>query len=265
MRKNRGVNSPGKKGRSKRSPRLYRIAAAVFIAAVCFYVVFALGKSGFFTIREIKVRDNRPIEIPGLTGRNIFSVDLRKKALSAMRRYPRYCRIRIYRVLPDRIYVDFSERKPLACIKCEHPVLVDESGFLFPLPEGTQAGQDLPVIEGLGGKLGLSSYGKRQSFAQLQLALSVIKGFEAYPSLGILRIRNVEVNGAGAVAGIVFKEDDSRAQEMQVKFGGERIGEKIGILATIFGHYSGDLRNISYIDLRFSEPVIKYREERSHS
>jgi cell division septal protein FtsQ len=265
MRKNR-TNSPSAgKNRSGRGAWLYKIPAAVFIISVCFYAVFALGKSGFFTIREIKIKGNRQIEIPGLLGRNIFCVDLRRPAVSAIRRYPQYCRIRVYRVLPDRIYVDFSERKPLACVKSERPMLVDEFGFLFRVPEGAQPVGDLPVIEGLGSKLKLSSSGKRQSLAQLQLALSVIKGFQAYPALAALRLKRVEIDGAGAVAGIEFKKDIPGEREIQVKFGSERISEKVGLLATIFGHYSGDPGEINYIDLRFSEPVIKYREDRSGS
>ncbi len=262
MRKNRANSSSSGKSRPGRGKWLYKAPAAVFIVTFCFYAVFALGKAGLFTIREIKVRDNRQIEIPGLLGRNIFCVDLRRPAVSVMRRYPQYCRIRIYRVLPDRIYVDFNERKPLACVKSERPMLVDEFGFLFPVPDGDRTVQDLPVIEGLGGKLKLSCSGKRQSLAQLQLALSVIKGFQAYPALGALRIKSVEIDGAGAVAGIVFKDDVSGERQMQVKFGSERISEKIGLLAAIFGHYSDDPGEINYIDLRFSEPVIKYREDK---
>ncbi len=98
----------------------------------------------------------------------------------------------------------------------------------------------------------------------MQLALSVIKGFQAYR-----RWRHcASARGdrrAGAVAGIVFKKDIPGEREIQVKFGSERISEKVGLLATIFGHYSGDPGEINYIDLRFSEPVIKYREDRSGS
>lgn len=266
MKKNKGVNSPVKKSRLNRGPWLYKLPVFIFLLTGCFYAVFALGKTGFFTVREIKVKDNRQIELPGLAGRNIFCVDLRRLALSAMRRYPQYCRIRIYRILPDRVYVDFNERRPLASIRSEHPMLVDEFGFLFSPPDGEQEGaaKGLPVIEGLGNKLRFTSGGKRQSLAQLQLALAVIKGFEAYPAFGGFRIKSVEIDGAGAVADIVQKEDAEEGA-IQVKFGSERISEKMNVLATIFGHYSGEFRTISYIDLRFREPVIKYREEKTKS
>jgi len=274
MKKNKGVNPPAKKGRLNRGPWLYKFPVFILALTGCFYVVFALGKTGFFTIREIKVKDNRQIEMPGLVGRNIFCADLRRQALSAMRRYPQYCSIRAYRILPDRIYVDFNERKPLALVQCERPMLVDEFGFLFSRSCSMQDGveQGLPVIEGLGNKLRFSSGGRRQSLAQLQLALSVIKVFEAYPALGGFSIRRVEIDGAGAVADIALKEAASPAKEavtkedvIQVKFGSERISEKMSLLATIFGHYSGEFRTINYIDLRFREPVIKYREEKTKS
>ena len=48
---------------------------------------------------------------------------------------------------------------------------------------------------------------------------------------------------------------------MEVKIGREDIHNKLALLATLLAQVKNNIYNIEYIDLRFKEPVIKFREK----
>jgi hypothetical protein len=47
---------------------------------------------------------------------------------------------------------------------------------------------------------------------------------------------------------------------LEVRFGQGYINEKVDILGNLFVQARNDLANIKYIDLRFNDPVIKFKE-----
>jgi cell division septal protein FtsQ len=275
MRKNRNVDSSKKRAGRNPVPLVIKLAAVLFVFSTLAYGVCAFAKLSFFTIKEIKVKDNHEIDVSGIQGKNIFCLDLNRVGLLAMRRYPQYSGIRILRILPDRIYVDFSARKPLAGVNLGKTFLVDESGFFFsraPLAAG-EAVPELPLIEGLDGRLRSPLEGRRHSLRELRFALDFIKEASVCAGLKNFTIKSININpssGAvitflkkGQVVPAVMALPSQRVQTqegVQVKVGAERVADKIGILATILNQYFSEFSTISYIDLRFKEPVIKFRD-----
>jgi cell division septal protein FtsQ len=185
-------------------------------------------------------------------GRNIFNLDLKLEERSIAARYPSYRKIRLTRFLPNQLCIDFSRRLPLAAIKGSKPLLVDENLVVFNAV-GQPEEVHLPLIFGLDKKMSVMTAGRRYNIPELFWAVRFIKeskGNNKLKSNGIDRIDVANINEI-----LIFLSCG-----VQAKINREDFSEKVEILGDLIAQVGSSLDNIEYIDLRFKEPVIKFKE-----
>lgn len=262
----------------KASPKFYYkpiLGLVVFLVILVFllaYIAQAAKKSEFFVIKDIIVREgfevkdhintsanDNSIDLSYLRGRNLFTVDLNQQEQFLSQIYPGYKKIRIVRVLPDRLFADFLRRKPIAYVKLYRNFSVDEEGVLFFLKE-TDEQLGLPEISGLEARIFGAKSGRKYNVKDLNLAVTIIKLTRNNKILKNFKISKINVsNPANPVFNILVGSSTTEAvKSIEIKLGQDYILDKINILGSLFAQISNDLGNIEYIDLRFKEPVIKF-------
>ncbi len=204
-----------------------------------------------------------------LKGANTFDIDLAKESKRISCLYPNYDKVRLIRVLPDRIFVDFIMRKPVAYIKLAGLFYVDEK-FVFWKVTQEESLAELPVILGLDKKIILPVAGRQYNIQELNLALNIIKNINYRRALNGYKVSRLDVRDLNGISCYIpLKRNNGRekmdpsteeASELEIKIGPLNIVEKLDILASLFKQLSKDLVNIKYIDLRFKEPVIKLND-----
>lgn len=261
----------------KRKPKaIFVPIIGLLIFAIILFVIFyfaesAIKKSDFFKINEIIINgnDGANLSFDYLKGRNIFAIDLKKEEYLAMRLYPISKAIKLIKILPNRIFVDFVIRRPIAYVKLYRNFYVDEEGILFEAPLGVEL-FELPVISGLEAKIFGPKKGQKYDIKELTTALKIIKIIKNNAALKDLTIKKVDA--ADLVNMSVFlllpfppvneavDKKNAPLGALEVKFGQEYINEKIDILGNLCVQGRKDLGNIQYIDLRFKDPVIKFKD-----
>jgi len=250
------------------------------VSFIIWYLGRILTTSNYFKIKDIIVNEwntldgltsqaidpepGRRIDLSYLKGKNIFSVDLKKEAMYIAQAYPVYRKVSLTRILPDRVAVRCSVRKPFAYVKLYRYFSVDEDLVLFDMPQQLEA--DLPVISGLEAKIFAPKPGKKYDIKELTLALDIVKEIgrnKIFDDYKIRRINLVSPSDASVFMLAQSKEagyskrKPADAEGLEVKVGQGNIKDKVNILASLFAQEKNNLYNIKYIDLRFKEPVIK--------
>jgi len=248
--------------------KIVTIAIIIFLASffMISYIWRVFRLLGYFQIKEIIARGADATEFNYLKGKNIFSVDLNYESGYILDSYPDCGKIKLVRVLPDEIFIDFIKRKPLALVKLYRYFAIDDEGALFYAKEDL----DLPIILGLETKIFGPKPGRKYNIKELALVLSIIKEVNKNKILKHYKIRKIDV--ANPVNTSIFishpqvMADYSKGRQkiisqeaVEVKIGQEEIKDKIAILAGLINQEKSELVNIKYIDLRFKEPVIKFK------
>jgi cell division septal protein FtsQ len=220
-----------------------------------------LRKLDYFKIKDIIVRaQGAPGDFAYLKGSNIFAVDLRKESGHILELYPDFKNVRLIRILPDKLFVDFTRRKPVAYVKLHRYCLVDEEFSLFDLPPAEPL-FDLPLILGLEKRIFGLRQGKRYNIPELSLALTIIKEKNLNPRLNEYKIRRIDVAGLESASFFInYRAGEAKMPDLEIKTGQDNIKEKMNILAGVFRQVGNRAGNIKYIDLRFKEPAIKLRD-----
>jgi cell division septal protein FtsQ len=236
----------------KRSPllvsRSFKLTVLVlFFVGLCIYSLNWLKRQDIFNVKEIIITPGQDLGlgniIADLKGRNIFELDLLSTA-ERIKAIPAVKEATVVRALPDTLLLEVALRHPVAQVDLGQYYLVDREGVLL------TRGRFLPFKDFIIIR-GLSRDRDRQS-RDLQLSISLIEAIEEGSTLKKADVAMVRING------------DQNSISIFIKGGTEiilPIPDFIGKLA-IFNHIlasQGGLDKLSYIDLRFKEPVIKPR------
>lgn len=228
--------------------------------------VKALKNLDYFKVSEVVAnRSEQGLDFSYLVGRNIFSLNLDRESSYIAQLYPAYKKVSIFRILPERLFIVFTERKPMAYVKLYRYFFTDRDQVLFGTPAGVQE-DSLPVITGLETKIFGVKPGKRYNIAELSEALRIIDTFALHKALKEYRIKRIEVGQLANASLSLQLPDYLKAKAspvpalLEVKVGQGDIGDKIGVLADLLNQMKKDASNIKYIDLRFKEPVIKLKD-----
>lgn len=262
QRQNLSASPQGKK--RKLNVRLLGFFVALFLA-----VIFALGilrnlaeNLSYFKVRDVLVRQNfkyaapASLDVSYLKGKNIFALDLDRESRYLGQVYPNYKRVRLFRLFPNRLFADFVTRRPVAYIKLYRTFYVSDDLVIFAAPGDAQEDPRLPVITGLETRIFGPKSGTRYTNRELILALRII---------GELRLNRVMRNyalkriNAQSLENVSFYLLDG-LNLLEVRVGPESLREKINILAGLLIKLKGDRQRLTYIDLRFKDPVIKLSE-----
>lgn len=240
----------------RRLPIKAAVVIGIIILAIFFLLTFSIRRAknlDFFTVKDIFSNENNLSNLLHFKGKNIFNLDLKKESKYLSGAYPDYRNVRIIRILPNRLYIDFIRRSPLAYVKLYRFFCVDSDMVLFnPAQEGFA---DLPVILGLETKIFGPKPGAKYNIRELSLALNIIKEARGSKALKDYKIKRISVANAGNVSFFIALPGN---QGLEVKIGEDNIRPKLNLLASLFLEMKNDLYNIKYIDLRFKEPVVAY-------
>ena len=269
----RSKNHPNKLFiKRRRLPVKYIAVSIIILLAISLimgYIWKVLKTSDYFRVKEIVLKEPDISGLSYLKGKNIFSIDLKSESRDIIEVYPNYKKIRLVRVLPDRIFADFIKRNPVAFVKLYRYFALDEDGVLFYAPQHPEE-VELPVILGLERKIFSPKPGRSYNNKELMLALSIVNESRKNRILKDYRIKRIDVGNIANTSILVLfpeeeisdglKKEKIRAPEgLEVKFGEDNIKEKISILAGLIMQGRSELANIKYIDLRFREPAIKLK------
>jgi cell division septal protein FtsQ len=267
-------NSRAPAVKARRFPVKLVLALSVIVLALSFIISYSwdtVKDTDFFLIREVVVKGNNA-DFSYLKGGNIFRLDLKKETANLNRVYPGYKRINIARVPPGRVYVDFVERKPAAFIKLQRYFAVDDSGVLF-ISSVQPESLEFPVITGLEPKIRAPKPGVRYNLDELNLALSIAGQTRQLAAFKDYKIRRISVpRPADAVFYLavpkripdpVSGERIIYSEDLEVKVGSGDIKNKMAFLAGLLIQGKSDIDSIKYVDLRFSEPTIKPKNDKT--
>jgi len=233
------------------------------------YIWEVLTTSNFFAVKQVVVRNSEK-SFDYLKGRNIFSLDLNAESWRAALSCPDCRKVRLARILPDCIFVDFLKRQPLALVKFYKDFAIDEQGVLF-YPNAAIEETALPVIYGLETKIFAPKPGIKYKRPELDLALSILKEFKAnktFQGFSLTRIDVANLPSAGffillpkQAADYIKHPAQLEWMGFEVRTGAGNIREKMLILGGLVIQARKEWGNIKYIDLRFKEPLIKLNDK----
>ncbi len=245
------------------------IAGLIIFSTLFFiigYLVKNLKNSDYFKIKDIvSSRPQEGIDFSYFIGRNIFALDLKNESGYISELYPVYRKIRLVRLLPDRLFVVFTPRQPLAYVKLYRYFYVDSDLAVFEVPQEL-ADEDLPVIVGLEKKILAVESGKQYNIKDLGLALNIIKEAKLNSALKNYKIKRIDVTNAVNTSFFIQRSGNTRGRAitgielLEVKIGQDSITDKTRVLADLLTQLENDLNDIKYIDLKFKEPVIKFKD-----
>ncbi len=239
------------------------INIVIFIATVYLLVYFTrlISNADYFKIKDIICREANAADFYYLAGKNIFSLDLKKESGRLSAFYPHYKQVRLVRIIPNQIYIDFLRRVPVAIVKLYRNFYIDEELFLFELPEAGVV-LDLPVIYGLDKLPFAIKPGKRYNISELEAALEVIKEIRVNKGLEKFSIKRIDLRSHAYAVVLGLLRVPGNVQDpsfLEIRIPTDNIKSKIGILSGLFSQDKDNLRKIKYIDLRFKEPVVKFK------
>lgn len=237
-----------------------RLALRIVIFAITLIVLF-LGTRNLFkfllTREYLKVErifvNNNEIDLAYLKEKNIFSIDLTKLSRDLCAKYPIYRTVRLFRFLPNCIVADFVKRKAVAYVRLYRYFAVDAQGVLFS-PENIYLDQGIPVILGLETKIFSPRPGTKIDSVEMHLALELIKKINRLERLRDYKVKAINASSPWELSFFMF-------ENLEIKVGRD-IDEKLTMFVSLLSLLRSEFEKIKYIDLRFKEPVIKYRDEK---
>jgi cell division septal protein FtsQ len=239
----------------RRASGVIPLAVLVFVtAALAAYAVQSLKRLPVFKVKDVIIREGASIrgdrndDFQYLKGKNIFTLDLKKHAQFIQSMYPACRSARLVRFLPDQMCVDLMKRTAVACINTQPPLYIDDR-FIFFESIDAAVGRGLPVIVSSETSGKRFSPGTRCGNAGILFAVRVIQQAKTLRGYSIERI---EVRDA-ANASLYFPGD------LEVRIGADRLDDTLQILGSLLSQVGNGKSNIEYIDLRFKDPVIRFK------
>ncbi len=207
---------------------------------------YLLTQTEAFRIAHIEAPHDLEITLPNdLIGRNIWTVDLEVLTSQLEARHPHLKRIRVLRRLPQTLVIEVLARRPIGQVKQAqasgaqwHPV--DRDGVVLP-GVGRTPSKDLVVLKGIGGE------------EDRRRAVRIAERLQRHPALIGHRVTSVDLQAPDRLIVVLdeameirFSHEDQLAQQLN----------RLRIALNVIAQYSVD---VSYIDVRFEEPVVGQR------
>ncbi|MFC1658071.1 cell division protein FtsQ/DivIB [Candidatus Omnitrophota bacterium] len=231
-----------------------KIISIVLLCSACVLFILFLCVRYLTTSDYFKIKDS-----PYFSGQNIFKVifkgNLQKEAKRLHRMYPDYKRIILKAFLPDRIAVDFQKRRAVARLELANAdFYLDEEGELFSMSSQENGDLQLPLITGLQSRIFNPRSGVKYNEGSLMAILGFINNFNKDSELSEkVAIKRIDLENANDV--FLFTAAGCKINLGIVDFANKRLS----VLEKLVSEIDSGLEKIEYIDLRFREPVIKYK------
>jgi cell division protein FtsQ len=249
MRKNRRRGS-GLRARLARTLGIASVAAVVLgLGTVSVRVGRSAMSHPYFSAREIVIEGARePATVlawAGLEqGMSLWSVDPGRTA-ERLLAHARIRRAAVHLQFPNRIEISVEERRAVAVLMLDRPLLLDPDGVAFP-PLGSDHADGLPYVTGLRMKdLGDLPEWKGLRLRQVTRLISLWQRHAEWPELSELR---PEPTGEIVVYPM--------GSPMAIRFGRELREESFARLSAVFGQWEGRQSQVSAVDLSVPGQVV---------
>jgi cell division septal protein FtsQ len=230
---------------------------AIACIALAGYSLESFKHLAFFKVKNVFIRegsdikDDRNKDFTYLIGKNIFSLDLKKNAQFIQSMYPAYRTARLVRFLPNQICVDLMKRKPVACLSTQPALYLDENLMLFESPSAQDV-KCVPLITGIETRSAQFRPGTRCNDPGAVMAVRIIQQAGRNKALQGFNIQKVHIRDAGN-ASLYFPG------ELEVRVSQDNLKNTMQILESLLKQVGNGVANIEYIDLRFKDPVIRFK------
>ncbi len=235
---------------------LFRFFVLFLLAGgVIFFVTKQTGsflrQSQLFRVREIvlapSLRYIDPRYLYFLKGRSMFDLNLETIHRRLRSRYPEIDALRIVRRFPDRVYISANKREPVASVLLgSRQFLVDREGVV--VAPGPAVGMHLSLIQGIR-RAKRISFGESLNLAEVDAALEIIDALQNNPDLKSFTIQSLDVSNLARI--------ECRLNgNLPVIMDTDRVEQKMAKLGILLTEGKLNLQEVTYIDLRFQEPIL---------
>ena len=221
------------------------LLSSAFILSLVFLFVHYLITAEYFEVRDSG----------NFSGQNIFKVDLQKETQILSRQYPEYKRIYLRRLMPHRIIVDFESRQAVAMVELlSKSFYVDGEGVLFTANGQENDNLQLPLVVGIGSSISNPRSGIRCNEKPFLRTLEFINNLNRDSNLSqLVKIKEVNIKNINDVYLLT-------TAGCKINLGAvDSLNKRLSILRRLVSEINSDLDTVEYIDLRFREPVLKYK------
>lgn len=226
-----------------------RIILVNISSLAAIFILFFLCYRFLTTSEYFKISDS-----DYFLGQNIFKINLRKEAQGLKKAYPDYKSVTLRRRLPEGIIIDFKLRQAVARVKLSEYFYVDKEGTLFLSAPKEESNSKLPLIFGLEMRIPHPKSGVKYNENSLQAILEFINNLKKAQDLDA-KFKIKEINLANANDVFLFTAGGGK-----INLGGiGSLNKALSILQRLNDEIDLDFDKIEYIDLRFREPVVKYK------
>ncbi|MFA5100822.1 MAG: cell division protein FtsQ/DivIB [Candidatus Omnitrophota bacterium] len=255
MRRNKPVVS---RPRGRRPSGILPFAVLVFVSlSLAVYAVQSFKKLSFFKVKDViirdgaAIRDDRNADFKYLIGKNIFSLDLKKHTRFIKSMYPAYRTARLVRFLPNQLCVDLMKRRAVASINVQPPLYIDDHMVFFESIDAA-AEKGVPAIYGIDAVSRRFRSGTRCSHPALLFAVRVVQEAKKNKTLQGYSIERVDIHDPEYVSLFL-------AGPLEVRIGQDKLEDTLQILGSLLVQVGNGMSNIEYVDLRFKDPVIRFK------
>ena len=228
------------------------VVAPLLILFVCIKIVDVIAYSDYFKIKTIQVEDPSlqflvVQDLSRLGGRSIFAVNLSDIQTKLNAKYPQISGLRLVRKFPDQIQIVARKRIPFVqLIVGGKLVTLDLKGVV--ISTAPTVNEHLPVVVGvrINGRVFVGEMIRDQN---LQTAYRILKLYLINGALASVKINRIDVSNLSEIK-------LSLANNLTIVLDWDKIDEKINTLGVMLSQGKLNLSELSYIDLRFKEPII---------
>jgi len=220
-----------------------------FIFSTFFIVIFgvfvikkSLENLPYFKIEEIVFEDEK-LNLDYLRGSSIFNINLKEISQELSFKYPEFKEIILNFRLPSKLNIEVKEHRPLAKLILNREFFVDEEARIF--LESHFLDLDLPLITGLQNRIARPQVYKKYQIPELLLGLDLIK-------ICSYKIKRIE---ASKKEDLTFFLNEG----IKIKIGHRDYPERLERLSLLMKEFEEKIEDIDYIDLRFSDPIVKFK------
>lgn len=285
-------------GRTKKDFPAVGIVTAGFTVAVILLVaaivaITTVKNFGFFKIKDIYIREHNtaivqptPLVLPTgqrldvsyLIGKNIFDVDLKKEAAHLGLAVTSFRRVKLIRILPNKLFVEYVLRQPVAYVKVGKYYSISDDLVFFEGPAQVK-NSALTIITGLDKKISGIKTGTRYMVKELVFAFRLMNEVRLNSELSDFFVQKIDLTNPESITFVLMpvlylqetiaqQQSDARPLKsnkkeepsgIEVKISQENLRSKISIVGSLLNQLKNSQDNIQYIDLRFGEPAIKLK------
>jgi cell division protein FtsQ len=234
-------------------------AMLIVLSFCCVFAYDCLIAMPYFQTRDIQVSGNQfltkkqILECANLTeSENIVHLNLRKRHQRLIQN-PWISSASIHRKFPNIITIEVAEKKPLANILLQDPLIIDARGYVIK-KQAPSDPNNLPVVTGIS-YADLSQYDEPLS-QKMRLIIRVLT--EKKQTLGLLKNMNIGHVHIDTHFGITVWLNNHDGSEIEILLGTENFKNKFNRLTDIFTFFQNQKKKqqIEYIDITHLDRII---------